>query len=696
MIESMLIRFLKRNSILLGFFGFYLAGVVLVLLVYDKQYYQAEKKQVIIDRGYHFVINRVGSKRIDELLTLSRDLLKNKRPEDQQDLVDLIHTILAGNNIIYRIAVRPATRPPGEVPSATTSRQGAEGTIVDWSDTMIPADAAGQERKREKLTEFNQWSNTLFLRHFSARSQYVLQDDPENPYGWLMLYYTSPLGDPQINELTQLYRWRSLFIVLILTTLAIVIARSLLMPLRNVTNSLETSTQERTVFLPRPRNRLETLYNRMALGALMARLQAQLRDQIGRNPQMTSWEVVTFICQQVSAQIDAPMMACLEMVAEGPGRIRSTGTRVFAGRASETRQAELPELAHLIDQAMPRDGRSQARCAILLDGKHFDSALHLISDPERVGIRYLFAMALMVRTDEATFLSLRNILDQLVALVDSGLQTLSLRNQLLVQERGRANISLSRNLGHDLTNIIATSKLELMALDRLLGDGKAPNDERRRGILAESLKGLLRSIRFMQETVNLYRAYAFLQHPVREIQEGDKLVSETLDLFEISVSAKVRLMRELAEDTPRCQVDPRLIKLALFNLFTNALEAIRKGDPEHTAQGEIKVITRRSRNGGLCIAIEDSGTGILSHAGERAQGHEIERIFELGHTTRRFSGKQGEGLGLNWVRTIIQDLHNGAIWAENIDGGGARFILTLPAIEEVSETYSVNNKPDRV
>jgi len=53
--------------------------------------------------------------------------------------------------------------------------------------------------------------------------------------------------------------------------------------------------------------------------------------------------------------------------------------------------------------------------------------------------------------------------------------------------------------------------------------------------------------------------------------------------------------------------------------------------------------------GRLCIAVEDSGTGILSASGQPAEAHEIEKIFELGYTSRRAGGSQGEGLGLNWV-----------------------------------------------
>lgn len=81
------------------------------------------------------------------------------------------------------------------------------------------------------------------------------------------------------------------------------------------------------------------------------------------------------------------------------------------------------------------------------------------------------------------------------------------------------------------------------------------------------------------------------------------------------------------------------------------------------------------------MAIEDSGIGILNAQGQRAQPHEIEKIFELGYTTARVGGSHGEGLGLNWVRTIVQDLHGGTIFAENSENAGARFVLSFPSLQ---------------
>ncbi len=71
------------------------------------------------------------------------------------------------------------------------------------------------------------------------------------------------------------------------------------------------------------------------------------------------------------------------------------------------------------------------------------------------------------------------------------------------------------------------------------------------------------------------------------------------------------------------------------------------------------------------ITITDHGPGVPDE-------HK-EKIFEKFHQMRsaKMAG-QGAGLGLAISRTIVE-AHRGAIWVEDNDGGGSRFILLLPA-----------------
>ena len=77
------------------------------------------------------------------------------------------------------------------------------------------------------------------------------------------------------------------------------------------------------------------------------------------------------------------------------------------------------------------------------------------------------------------------------------------------------------------------------------------------------------------------------------------------------------------------------------------------------------------------VAIEDRGPG-LPPGRERA----IFDKFTRGHPE---SVVPGVGLGLAICRAIVE-AHRGTIRAENREGGGARFVFTLPAEEPPPRT----------
>ncbi len=103
--------------------------------------------------------------------------------------------------------------------------------------------------------------------------------------------------------------------------------------------------------------------------------------------------------------------------------------------------------------------------------------------------------------------------------------------------------------------------------------------------------------------------------------------------------------------------DPARMRQALTNVLRNAQQA--------TAPGTRPEVTVRERDGRLEIAVRDFGTGIP--AGDE------QKIFTPFYTTRT----TGTGLGLAVAQRVTQ-MHGGAIIAENHEGGGAEFRITLP------------------
>jgi two-component system, OmpR family, sensor kinase len=122
---------------------------------------------------------------------------------------------------------------------------------------------------------------------------------------------------------------------------------------------------------------------------------------------------------------------------------------------------------------------------------------------------------------------------------------------------------------------------------------------------------------------------------------------------------------QLSADGPALTLgDPRQLRQVLGNLLRNALV--------HTPTAtrvEVSVVRDASH---VEVAVRDHGLGLPADD-PRAL---FERFWRA--ETGRERGKAGAGLGLAIVAGIVA-VHGGTVRAENADGGGARFVVRLPA-----------------
>lgn len=103
------------------------------------------------------------------------------------------------------------------------------------------------------------------------------------------------------------------------------------------------------------------------------------------------------------------------------------------------------------------------------------------------------------------------------------------------------------------------------------------------------------------------------------------------------------------------------LEQVLVNLIKNALAAM-----EATKSAVLSIVIREEKNRAL-ISVQDTGTGF----GDR----KLEQLQEPFHTTR--ASGDGMGLGLSISAAIIKE-HDGELIAQNLENGGARFIVSLP------------------
>lgn len=127
---------------------------------------------------------------------------------------------------------------------------------------------------------------------------------------------------------------------------------------------------------------------------------------------------------------------------------------------------------------------------------------------------------------------------------------------------------------------------------------------------------------------------------------------------------KINLAIDIKDNLPVIKMDHERILQVLRNLFGNAIK--------FTPEGGTVTISAQGREGGIQVAVGDTGPGIPEKY--------LLTIFNKFHQVIPAKSYQikGSGLGLAIVKYIIQS-HGGRIWAESTLGQGSVFYFWLPA-----------------
>jgi len=174
-----------------------------------------------------------------------------------------------------------------------------------------------------------------------------------------------------------------------------------------------------------------------------------------------------------------------------------------------------------------------------------------------------------------------------------------------------------------------------------------------------------------EEAERLERLVTNLLDMTRIESGAVKVKREWVPLEELVTSALARLESKLEhrpittdipDDLPLISVDPVLFEQVFLNLFENAAKYTPRGSPLE--------IHAREQGTAVVVEVADRGPGLKP--GEEAH------IFEKFVRGARANGG-GVGLGLAICRGIVES-HGGTLSAENREGGGALFRITLPIL----------------
>jgi signal transduction histidine kinase len=128
---------------------------------------------------------------------------------------------------------------------------------------------------------------------------------------------------------------------------------------------------------------------------------------------------------------------------------------------------------------------------------------------------------------------------------------------------------------------------------------------------------------------------------------------------------QVALSREIEDDLPPLDADLRAVKQILLNLVTNGVKFTEPG-------GSVTVQARRECDGGITIAVADTGIGMKPS--EVAIALQPFGQIDSGLARRH----EGTGLGLPLVTALVEH-HGGTLKIESAQGKGTTAILCFPA-----------------
>ena len=182
--------------------------------------------------------------------------------------------------------------------------------------------------------------------------------------------------------------------------------------------------------------------------------------------------------------------------------------------------------------------------------------------------------------------------------------------------------------------------------------------------LKDIVKDILQDDRRASEVIRRMRS--LLKKAPFELKNFDlnDVVRETLDLLSaVAVGRKVELSSFLAPNALPILCDHIQLQQVIMNLVVNAIDAMKDTPAENRI---ISIRTSRVEKFAE-LSVSDRGPGIPED--------KLKEVFEPFFTSKA----EGMGMGLSIARTIIE-AHNGLIWANNRDHGGASFRIRLPLV----------------
>jgi signal transduction histidine kinase len=227
------------------------------------------------------------------------------------------------------------------------------------------------------------------------------------------------------------------------------------------------------------------------------------------------------------------------------------------------------------------------------------------------------------------------------------------RDQMLIRSERLATAGkMAAQVTHEIRNPLSSLALNAELLEEELTEGAD---------IAESralLRAMQDEIERLTGITESYLRFARLPSPRPDFEDLNETVVGALDFMRGELEDRgIDVRVDLQERMQEVLLDRGQLRQALINLLRNAREAMPDG-------GAVTVSTRKLDQRAQLV-VSDTGPGIPLD--------EQDQIFDTFYTTK----SSGTGLGLPLVRQICL-AHGGDVEYEDNQGGGSRFVISLP------------------
>jgi two-component system sensor histidine kinase KdpD len=228
--------------------------------------------------------------------------------------------------------------------------------------------------------------------------------------------------------------------------------------------------------------------------------------------------------------------------------------------------------------------------------------------------------------------------------------------------------TLLSSLSHELRTPISTI---IGSIDMIRENDSRISAGNRNELYREIAKAGFRLNRQVNNLLNMSRLEGGVLHSNKDWCDVNELVYAVIK-NNIDDALHHTILFEANEKLPLYNLDRGLIEQVLHNILHNALQ--------YTPENSVIHIEVAQNNGSCQFTISDNGKGFPEN--------EIRAVFDKFYRLPK-TAAGGIGLGLSIAKGFTEAL-NGTIKLENIETGGAKFIIEIPA--EISSINALNDE----